>query len=58
MYKPFEFVEVIFVTIIEGTMSQICYLGPRSYCMQFRKLYLQIFQTVSRFFWDKIKTKT
>ena len=33
IYKPFRFCVVIFDTIMEGTVSQIFYLGPHFYFM-------------------------
>ena len=45
----FNFVVVVLNTIIEGTMSQNFFLGPRSNFIQFRKLSSQKLQNVSRF---------
>ena len=40
---------LIFAMVIEGTVSQISYLGPSSHFMCFRKLYSQFLFKVSRF---------
>ena len=40
---------VVLNTIMEGTMSQISFPGPKSNFMQFRKLNFQKLQNVFRF---------
>ena len=40
---------LILAMVIEGTVSQIFYLGPSSHFMCFQKLYSQSFLNVSRF---------
>ena len=45
----FIFFVVVLNTIIEGTVSQISFLGPRSNFIQFRKLSSQKLQNVSRY---------
>ena len=45
----FKLSVVVLNTIMEGTVSQISFLGPRSNFMQFRKLGFQKLQNVSRF---------
>ena len=49
LWNIFIFFVVVLNTIIEGTMSQIFFLGPRSNFIQFRKLSSQKLQNVSRF---------
>ena len=39
--RPFKFCVLILDVIMEGTVSQIFLLGPSSYFMLFRKLFLQ-----------------
>ena len=45
----FIFSLVVLNSIMEGTVSQIFYLGPRSNFMESRKLNFQKIQRVSRF---------
>ena len=45
----FKLSVVVLNTIMEGTMSQIFFPGPKSNFMQLRKLNFQKFQNVSRF---------
>ena len=40
---------LVLATVIEGTVSQICYLGPSSRFMCFQNLCSQFFLNVSRF---------
>ena len=45
----FKLSVVVLNTIMEGTVSQISFPGPKSNFMQFRKLNFQKLQNVSRF---------
>ena len=49
LLNMFKLSVVVLNTIMEGTVSQISFLGLRSNFMQFRKLGFQKLQNVSRF---------